>query len=58
MRSETQSHVEAIRKSLALLAQRMDRTTAAHRLEEFNAMIEDPSLWNDPARAQKLMRER
>jgi peptide chain release factor 2 len=58
MRSETQSHVEAIRKSLALLAQRMDRTTAAHRLEEFNAMIEDPTLWNDPARAQKLMRER
>jgi peptide chain release factor 2 len=58
MRSETQSHVEAIRKSLALLAQRMDRPTAAHRLEEFNAMIEDPSLWNDPARAQKLMRER
>ena len=58
MRAETQSHVEAIRKSLALLAQRMDRETADYRLEEFNAMIEDPDLWNDPARAQKLMRER
>jgi peptide chain release factor 2 len=58
MRAETQSHVEAIRKSLALLAKRMDRPTAAHRLEEFNAMIENPDLWNDPARAQKLMRER
>lgn len=58
MRAETQGHVEAIRKSLALLAQRMDWETAPHRLEEFNAMIEQPDLWNDPAKAQKLMRER
>jgi peptide chain release factor 2 len=58
MRAETQNHVEAIRKSLALLAQRMDWETAPHRLEEFNALIEDPDLWNDPAKAQKLMRER
>ncbi|MBT9245007.1 peptide chain release factor 2 [Gemmobacter fulvus] len=58
MRSETQNHVDAIRKSLKLLAQRMDWDTAPHRLEEFNAMIEDPNLWNDPAKAQKLMRER
>jgi len=58
MRAETQNTVEAIRKSLALLAQRMDWETASHRLEEFDAMTEDPELWNDPARAQKLMRER
>jgi peptide chain release factor 2 len=58
MRAETQQNVDAIRKSLALLAQRMDWDTAPHRLEEFNALIEDPDLWNDPARAQKLMRER
>jgi peptide chain release factor 2 len=58
MRAETQASVEAIRKSLALLARRMDRETARFRLEEFDAMIEDPGLWNDPARAQKLMRER
>ena len=58
MRAETQNQAEAIRKSLALLAQRMDYETAPHRLEEFNAMIEDPNLWNDPAKAQKLMRER
>ena len=58
MRAETQSNVEKIRKSLTLLAQRMDLETAPHRLEEFNAMIEDPELWNDPAKAQKLMRER
>ena len=58
MRAETQSQADAIRKSLALLAQRMDYEMAPHRLEEFNAMIEDPNLWNDPAKAQKLMRER
>jgi peptide chain release factor 2 len=58
MRAETQSNVETIRRSLALLGQRMDLETAPHRLEEFNAMIENPDLWNDPAKAQKLMRER
>ena len=58
MRAETLSQADAIRKSLALLAQRMDYEMAPHRLEEFNAMIEDPNLWNDPAKAQKLMRER
>ncbi|SNT71837.1 peptide chain release factor 2 [Paracoccus seriniphilus] len=58
MRAETQSTIEAIRKSLSLLGQRMDWQTAPHRLEEMNAMIEDGDLWSDPARAQKLMRER
>ncbi|WP_434621185.1 peptide chain release factor 2 [Tabrizicola sp. M-4] len=58
MRSETQNNVDAISKSLKLLAQRMDWETAPHRLEEFDAMIEAPDLWNDPAKAQKLMRER
>ncbi len=28
------------------------------RLEELNALAEDPDLWSDPANAQKLMRER
>ena len=58
MRAETQNHVEQIQKTLTLLAQRLDWETAPHRLEEFNALIEDPNLWNDPAKAQKLMRER
>ncbi len=58
MRAETQNHVDAIAKSLKLLGQRMDLGTSAHRLEEFNAMLEAPDLWNDPAKAQTLMRER
>ncbi len=58
MRAEMQNTVDAIEKSLTLLAQRMDRETAPHRLEEFNARVEDPTLWDNPEAAQKLMRER
>ena len=58
MRADTANTIEAIRKSLTLLKQRMGWETAPHRLEEFNAMIEDPDLWNDQERAQKLMRDR
>ena len=58
MRAEIQNLVADIRKSLDLLGQRLGVDTAPHRLEEFNAMAEDPGLWNDPARAQKLMRDR
>ena len=56
MRAEIANSVEAIEKSLDLLKQRMDWDTAKHRLEEFDAMIEDPTLWDDQERAQKLMR--
>ncbi|MEJ1998589.1 MAG: peptide chain release factor 2 [Maritimibacter sp.] len=58
MRAETQKLVEAIQASLNLLEQRIGMDTAPHRLEELNAMTEDPELWNDPERAQKLMRDR
>ncbi|MEP2921092.1 peptide chain release factor 2 [Sulfitobacter sp.] len=58
MRAEVQSTVEKIRKSLELLGQRLNVETAPYRLEEFNARVEDPTLWDDPAAAQKLMRDR
>ncbi|MBV7379431.1 peptide chain release factor 2 [Maritimibacter dapengensis] len=58
MRAEAQNNVEAIEKSLELLHQRIGMDSAEHRLEELNAMTEDPELWNDPDRAQTLMRER
>jgi len=58
MRAETQAQIEKIRKSLDLLGQRMDLGSARHRLEEFNARVEDPDLWNDQEKAQKLMRDR
>ncbi|WP_037309789.1 peptide chain release factor 2 [Ruegeria halocynthiae] len=58
MRAETQNIVAEIEKSLELLAQRMDYETAPYRLEEFNARVEDPNLWDSPEKAQKLMRDR
>ena len=58
MRAEMTNVVGAIEKSLALFAKRLDYETAPYRLEEFNAIIEDPSLWDDQERAQKLMRDR
>lgn len=58
MRAETEKQVAEIEKSLGLLRQRMGWETAAHRMEEFDAMSEDPTLWDNPERAQKLMRER
>ena len=58
MRADAQNTVTEIEKSLTLLRQRMDWETAAYRLEEFNARVEDPNLWDDATAAQKLMRER
>jgi len=58
MRAEAQNIVAEIEKSLELLAQRLNVDTAQYRLEEFNARVEDPNLWDDPEAAQKLMRDR
>ncbi|MEM7010702.1 MAG: peptide chain release factor 2 [Verrucomicrobiota bacterium] len=58
MRAETESVVADIEKSLELLRQRLGWDTAERRLEELNAFAEDPDLWNDPGKAQKLMRDR
>ncbi|MFQ5565787.1 MAG: peptide chain release factor 2 [Paracoccaceae bacterium] len=58
MKADTQAVIDEIEKSLDLLRQRLGWETAAHRLEELDARAEDPELWNDPAHAQKVMRER
>jgi len=58
MRAEIENTVAAIEKSAGLLRQRMDWDTAKHRMEEFDARVEDPTLWDDPDKAQKLMRDR
>ena len=57
MRAEIVTLAAEIEKSVALLSQRLGET-AAYRMEELNAMSEDPELWSDPAKAQALMRER
>lgn len=58
MRSEAQTMIDAIRKSLALLSRRMDRDTADKRLSELDGLLEDPDLWDEPKRAQELMKRR
>ena len=58
MRSETQNIVDSIRKSLSLLYEKMDRGTAESRLAQINSESEDPGLWDDPKKAEKLMRDR
>ncbi|MCK0069861.1 MULTISPECIES: peptide chain release factor 2 [Kordiimonas] len=58
MRAEAQAAVDQLQQSMALLRRHLDWDRALLRLEELNALSEDPDLWNDPTNAQKLMRER
>ncbi|MFN4089965.1 MAG: peptide chain release factor 2 [Alphaproteobacteria bacterium] len=58
MRPEIQSLVDEIRDAVTLIRRHLDWDNALVRLDELNAESERPDLWNDPAAAQKLMRER
>ncbi|MCB9959211.1 MAG: peptide chain release factor 2 [Rhodospirillaceae bacterium] len=58
MRAELQGLVDDIKQSLELLRRSLDWDAALRRLDELNAHAENPNLWNDPERAQALMRER
>ena len=58
MRAEAQSHVDTIKDALALLRRSLDWDRALRRLDELNARVEDPTLWNDAKAAQDVMRER
>jgi peptide chain release factor 2 len=58
MRAEAQASVEKIDQALALLRRFLDWDRALRRLDELNARVEDPTLWNDAKAAQEVMRER
>jgi len=58
MRAEIEAIAEQIRHSIGLLRRHLDWDNALRRLDELNAVSEDPELWNDAERAQKVMRER
>ncbi|NIZ03421.1 peptide chain release factor 2 [Thalassospira lucentensis] len=58
MRAEAQALVDEIKQSMALLRRHLDWDNALRRLDELNALAEDPTLWDDAANAQKVMRER
>ena len=58
MRAEAQANVDQIEAALALLRRFLDWDRALRRLDELNARVEDPNLWNDAKQAQDVMRER
>ncbi|MGB7404719.1 MAG: peptide chain release factor 2 [Pacificimonas sp.] len=58
MRAETQAHIDRIDEALALIRRFLDWDVATRRLDELNAKAEDPTLWDDPDAAQKMMQER
>jgi peptide chain release factor 2 len=58
MRAEAQAHADQITAALALLRRSLDWDRALRRLDELNARVEDPALWNDAKAAQEVMRER
>ncbi|MEN9683567.1 MAG: hypothetical protein RLZZ427_1318 [Pseudomonadota bacterium] len=58
MRAEGQAHIDRIEAALALVRKFLDWDRALRRLDELNARVEDPNLWNSPKEAEAVMRER
>jgi peptide chain release factor 2 len=58
MRAEAQAYVDQINQSLDLVRRFLDWDRALRRLDELNARVEDPKLWDDAKAAQEVMRER
>ena len=58
MRAEGQAHIDRIEAALALVRQSLDWERALRQLDELNARVEDPKLWDDPKQAESVMRER
>ncbi|WP_279479532.1 peptide chain release factor 2 [Aureimonas sp. SK2] len=58
MRAEIESIVSDIKQAVSLLRRHLDWDQSVRELDRLNAAAEDPSLWNDPAEAQRLMKER
>jgi peptide chain release factor 2 len=57
MRAEGQAHIDRIEAALQLVRQSLDWERALRRLEELNARVQDPSLWDNPKEAQAIGRE-
>jgi peptide chain release factor 2 len=58
MRAEIEAKANEIRQSLDLLKRHLNWEDSLRRLEELNARVEDPALWDDASLAQTIMRER
>ncbi|UDF02238.1 peptide chain release factor 2 [Asticcacaulis sp. AND118] len=58
MRLDVEASARDIEQSIGLLRRRLDWDVALRRLDELNARVEDPTLWDKPEEAQAVMRER
>jgi len=58
MRAEGQAHIDRIEAALALVRKFLDWDRALRRLDELNARVEDPKLWDNPRDAEAVMKER
>ncbi|WP_156893887.1 peptide chain release factor 2 [Brevundimonas aveniformis] len=58
MRLDVEAMSADIEQSLALLRRRLDWEPALRKLDELNARVEDPTLWDNPDEAQAVSRER
>lgn len=58
MRAEGQAYIDRIEKALALVRKFLDWDRALRRLDELNARVEDPRLWDSPKDAEAVMKER
>ena len=57
MRAEGQAHIDRIEAALALVRQSLDWEQALRRLNELDARVQDPTLWDDPKQAQAITQE-
>lgn len=57
MRAEGQANIDRIEAALALVRQSLDWGRALRRLEELDARVQDPTLWDNPKEAQSITRE-
>jgi peptide chain release factor 2 len=58
MRADAQALVDRIDAALNLVKMSLDWDRALRRLDELNARVEDPKLWDNPKKAEEVMRER
>ncbi|MDY6922618.1 MAG: peptide chain release factor 2 [Pseudomonadota bacterium] len=58
MRPDVEAMKADIEQSVALLRRRLDWDVALRKLDELNARVEDPTLWDKPDEAQIVSRDR
>ncbi len=58
MRADAEAFAGRIDAALNLVRMSLDWDRALRRLDELNARVEDPTLWDNPKAAEEVMRER